>query len=180
MLLKRTVYNKIFIKFHTIQALDSSNLVRKTECNVRTKDIDDEIPNHSGYITTSDFNIFSGTILKRWKLATNIYVANVEQRALENKEKNRKLQTLGWSYFLGKNCFGDDGFQNMLVSQPTFDTLDIKQTNDEYYLSAWKSTDIFNSELKPLHNCTTLTKYFERIIQLQFNKNVFVVEQSTY
>ena len=87
MLIKTTVHNEILKKFNGILAIDSSNLVRKTKYNVKMKDIEDEIPNHSAYITANDVNILSGTILKRWKLATSIYVATVEQRAIKNKEK---------------------------------------------------------------------------------------------
>ena len=32
------------------------------------------------------------------------------------------------SYFLDKNVFDDDGFQNMFVYQPTFNMLDLKTT----------------------------------------------------
>ena len=52
--------------------------------------------------------------LKQVNLITNNDVKNVLQRPNKNREKIEKLQTFAFSYFLGKNVFGDDGFQNLL------------------------------------------------------------------
>ena len=40
----------------------------------------------------------------------------------------------------------------MLVSQPTFNTINVKQGNNECNVSAWKSKEIYNSELSQLHD----------------------------
>ena len=37
------------------------------------------------------------------------------------------MKTFDLSYFLGKNVFGDEGFQNMFVYQPVFSTLELKE-----------------------------------------------------
>ena len=44
-----------------------------------------------------------------------------------------KLQT-DLSYFVAKNFFGDDGFQNMFVYQPTLDTLKLKNDKGTDYV----------------------------------------------
>ena len=57
------------------------------------------------------------------------------------------------NFFLGRIVFtGYDGSQNMLVSQPTFNTINIKQGNNECNVSAWNSKEIYNSELSQLHD----------------------------
>ena len=52
-------------------------------------------------------------------------VAKAEQKA--EQDKIVKLQTHDSSYFLDKNFFGDDGFQNMFVYQPALNTLELKK-----------------------------------------------------
>ena len=37
-----------------------------------------------------------------------------------------KLEAFDSSYFCSKNLFGDDGFQNMFLYQPTFNMLKFK------------------------------------------------------
>ena len=50
-----------------------------------------KISNHNTYITTNDFNKFSGAVfderLKQTKLATVIDLNNVEQCAIKNEKK---------------------------------------------------------------------------------------------
>ena len=38
-------------------------------------------------------------------------------------------KVINFSYFLVKNYFSDDEFQNMFVSQPKFSTIDFKQVH---------------------------------------------------
>ena len=69
-----------------------------------------KIPDHPKYITTSEFNEFSGWIfntkLKQGNLATNSDVDAVSQRVKKSEEKTEKLQTFILSYFVGKSFFG--------------------------------------------------------------------------
>ena len=44
-----------------------------------------------------------------------------------------KLQIDDLSNFLGKSVFGDDGFGNIFVYQPTLDTLKIKKDKSTDY-----------------------------------------------
>ena len=39
-----------------------------------------------------------------------------------------KLQTHDLNFFVPKHFLGDDGFHNMLIYQPTLDTLELKNT----------------------------------------------------
>ena len=56
----------------------------------------------------------------------------------------------------------NDGFQNMFVYQPTFNTIKKNNTNTEY-VTGWKSEGVYNSQLKPL-NCNFFSniKYFNK------------------
>lgn len=64
-------------------------------------------------------NKFSSTTiserLKQAKLTKKEDLSNVEQRAIENKERIEKLQIFYLNYFLGKSNFGDDEKQHYLL-----------------------------------------------------------------
>ena len=49
-------------KVRTIDTIDPSKLIKKSDCDTKIKDIVDEIRNHDDYITNPDFNKFSGKI----------------------------------------------------------------------------------------------------------------------
>ena len=51
------------------------------------------------------------------------------------QDKIIKLQKYDLSYFLGRNSFGDDGFQNTFVYQPKFNTFELKKTRALIMLS---------------------------------------------
>ena len=114
-------------KVNAIQIINTSDSVKKADYYTKIEEIEKKIPGHEKYITTNDFNKFLGTIfderLKQAKLATGNDLNTVVQRAIKNEEKIEKLQTFHLSYFLGKNVFGDDGFQNIFAHEPTFSTL---------------------------------------------------------
>ena len=54
------------------------------------------------------------------------------------------------------NFTSDDGFQNMFVYQPTFNTLKYKNMSSEYVIS-WKSNGVYNSKLTELNSNFFLT-----------------------
>ena len=74
----------------------------------------------------------------------------------------------------------DDGFQNIFVYQPTFNTIKYKKANTEYIIS-WISKGVYNSWLDAL-NCDFLPniKYFNKKIGIQFKDIPFVIEQNNY
>ena len=57
---------------------------------------------------------------------------------LKNEKIIETLQNFGISYFLGKNVFDDNGFQNIFVYQPPFSMLKLKEHKDARYMVAWK------------------------------------------
>ena len=63
-----------------------------------------------------------------------------------------KLQAFNSSYFYGKNCFGDDDSQiMMLVYYSTLNTLELKEDKGTDYVVGWTSKGLFKSKLLPLH-----------------------------
>ena len=90
----------------------------------------------------------------------------------QKEEKIEKLQTFDLSYFLEKNFFGNDGFQNMFGYQPRFNMLDLKEDKNIRYITAWKAKGLFRSRIYPLFNFFLPNiKRFEYKIGMQFNNN---------
>ena len=50
------------------------------------------------------------------------------------QDRITKSETVSSSYFHGKILLGDDGFQNMLVYQPTFNRLELKKDKRSDYV----------------------------------------------
>ena len=50
---KKNIYDELFAK---VNAIDSSKLVKKTDYNIKIKEIEDKFPNHDKYTTTPEFN----------------------------------------------------------------------------------------------------------------------------
>ena len=50
---KKTVYDEFFKKVNAIQAINTSNLVEKSEYNTKIEEIEKKILNHDKYITTN-------------------------------------------------------------------------------------------------------------------------------
>ena len=69
-----------------------------------------------------------------------------------------KLEAFDLSYFHGKFLFGDDGFQNVLIYQPTFNTLELKKGKGTDYVIGWKSKDLFESKILPFMVLSHLTR----------------------
>ena len=59
-------------------------------------------------------------------------------------EKNRKTTNVG------KCFFGDNGFQNMFLYQPTFNMLQLKRDTGTEYVIVWKSKGVYSSKIIPL------------------------------
>ena len=66
-------------------------------------------------------------LVKNFDLRTKLATLATKAELKADQDKILKLQTHGLSYFLDKNCFGDDGFRNTFVYQPTLDTLELKK-----------------------------------------------------
>ena len=122
---KKTLYDELVKKVNAIQTIDTSDLVKKTDYDTKLEETKRKIPNHDKYITTNDFNKFSGTIFGE-RLKTELTT---------NKALNTVEQTFDLSDFLCKNFFGDDGCQNMFV-YITFSMLRLKEDKSSEYVIA--------------------------------------------
>ena len=80
--LKKTVYGEFVKKANVIETIDSSDFIKKADYVTNIDDIKKKILNHDKYITTNDFNKFSGAIfderLKQENLVTNNDLNTVE------------------------------------------------------------------------------------------------------
>ena len=88
----------------------------------------------------------------------------------------------GFSYFLGKDFFGDDGFQNMFVYQPIFNILKLKEDKDAEYVISWKSKGVYNSKIISSLYTSFLHNIKNSVYKMgmQFNNSILVVEKSNY
>ena len=92
----------------------------------------------SGFINNADLNKKVATLAAKAELNTE-------------EDKVIKLKTYDLIQFLGKIFFGDDGFQNMFVYQPTFNMLELKIDKGTDYVIGWKSKGVCNFKLVELH-----------------------------
>ena len=94
---KKTLYDELVKKVNAIQTIATSDLVKKTDYDTTLEETKRKIPNHDKYITTNDFNKFSGAIFDerlKTELTTNKALNTVEQCPIKNEKKLEKLQTL--------------------------------------------------------------------------------------
>ena len=54
--LKNTRYDELLEKVKIFDAIDTSALVKKFDCNTKSKEIEQEIPEHDKFNTTREFN----------------------------------------------------------------------------------------------------------------------------
>ena len=74
-LLKKSVYDEFVKKVNAIQAIDTSDLVKKADNNTRIEDIEKKIINHDKYITKNEFN----------KLTKKNFIERLKQANLASK-----------------------------------------------------------------------------------------------
>ena len=73
--------------------------------------------------------------------------------------------------------FDDDGFQNMFVHQPTFNTLELKERKSTEHVVGCISKGLFKSKLFPIHGAFLPNiKYFKYNIGIQFNNTLLIVQ----
>ena len=60
---KNTTYDELIKKVDAIQAINSSDLVKKTDYNKKLNEIEKKILDHGKYITTQEFNKLTSNIL---------------------------------------------------------------------------------------------------------------------
>ena len=92
------------------------------------------------------------------------------------KRKQKNYKTFDLTYLFLLKFFNDNCFQNKFLSQFTFSTIDFKQKNNEYKVSAQNSKGVYTFKLFSLHNVSPIIKYFDQKIELQFNYSTLVVK----
>ena len=114
-----------------------------TVFNTKISEVENKIPNHDKYITTSEFNKLTAenftAILKQANLVTktdfdkkrtsfNRKISSNKTKYSEVQKKLNSLITNDYDLFLGRIYFSsNDGSQNTFVYQPTLDTLELKK-----------------------------------------------------
>ena len=134
---------------------DVSDLVKKADYDTNVTEIENKLNNcnHAKYIDTQEFNKLAADVFNARLSQANLItktdfdakLLNLNKKITSNKTKQvlvknefKKLKTFDSSYFIGKNCFEEDGSQNYLVFQPIIRYLKIINTK---YISSWKSKD---------------------------------------
>ena len=146
---KKTEYKEIVKKVNNISTTDTSNLVKKTDCNTKTNEIEIKINdhNHDNYFTTQESNKLTlknfASRLAQANLASKTGIANfvkktgfddklknLNKKATSNKAKHvlienefKNIWTFDSSYFIGQSYFGNDGSQSFLILQPICKTI---------------------------------------------------------
>ena len=174
---------------NTIQINDTSNSVKfnyKADYNTKNKETEERIPNHDKYIITDDFNEFACVIfaerLKIRKLATANDLNIVEQLAIKNEEKIKKLKAFGLSYLRGESHFREDGYQNYIIFLPVY--RHFKKIGNTSDISEWiskgfsnesiKSVDASNNSLGPAIN------YLDSKIQVKLDRRCLKGDRLTF
>ena len=113
---------------------------------------------------------------------SNVLIQNIKLGTLAIKSEQDEIMRLQThNYFLGKNLFGDDSSQNILVCKPVFHMLQLKKGKDTNYVFSGKSNSVVTSNLTPLY-----TDFFHNIklsgniLEIKFDKDSFPVEQNNY
>ena len=109
-----------------------SNLVKKTDYNTETTDIENKLNNHNHdkYIDTSEFNKLAADVFNARLAQANLItktdfdakLSSRNRKIAQNKTKHllvenelKKLKTFDLRYFNGKIYFEEDGTPNYLV-----------------------------------------------------------------
>ena len=97
------------------------------------------------------------------------------------QDKIGKLGTHDSSYFLDKNDFGNDGFQNMFVYEPGLITFELKKDKSTDYVLSWKSKGVYTSKLKPLYTAFLHNINFSGYrMRIKLDKDPLTEEQNNY
>ena len=132
-------------------------MVKKTDCNTKTTEIDNQLNNHNHdkYIDTSEFNkiaadVFNARIAQGNLIAKKDFdakLSSLNKKITQNRTKHlpvenelNNLKTFDSSYFIGKSHSEEDGTQNYLVFQPMYRYFKVFSiTQYVGYVSEWKS-----------------------------------------
>ena len=161
-------------------------LKKQTNYDTKVTEIENKLNNynHDKYITTPEFNTLAADLFNaRLSLANLVTktifdntVSSLDSKIAANKTKNesienelKKLKTFDLSYFIGKNCFEDDGAQNYLVFQPI--RRYFKIIANSKYISSWISKGLSDEIITPyVTSDNSLIDYYDSKVRVEFNK----------
>ena len=164
-------------------------MVKKADYDTNVTEIENKLNNcnHDKYIDTQEFNKLAADVfnvrLSQANLITktdfDAKLLNLNKKITSNKTKQvlvknefKKLKTFDSSYFIGKNCFEEDGSQNYLVFQPIIRYLKIINTK---YISSWKSKGLSNKTIMHYatsdNSLTPVIDHYGTKVRLKFNKS---------
>ena len=110
----------------------TNSVKKKTDYNTKVTEIENKFNNHNHdkYIETQEFNKLAGDIFNARLAQANLVtktdfddkLSSLNRKNTKNKTDHllvqselKRLKTFDLSYFIGKNYFGEDGVQNILV-----------------------------------------------------------------
>ena len=106
---------------------------------------------------------------------------NTKINEVENKIPNTSILVTTTVLSIKIIELENDGFQKIIVYQPTFDTLELKKDISIDYVLSWKSKGVYSSKLKPLYiaflHSIKLSGYN---VWINFDKDPLAVEQNNY
>ena len=142
-----------------------NGLLTTTVLNTKISEVENKIPNHDKYFTTTELN----------KLTVENFTARIKQANLVTKSDfdknltsvNRKITSNNTKYlqvqkklnsiittdciFLGRMYFtSNNGSQKTYICRPKLYLLELKKDRGTDYVLSWKSNGIYNSKLKLL------------------------------
>ena len=128
-------------------------------------------------ITKTDFNAKMSSLNR--KITSN----KAKHLLVENELK--KLKTFYSSYFIGKNCFEEDGTQNYLVFQPMYRYFKrIAAVGNGNYIYYWQSNGLsdekINSITAPNHSVTPFLDYYGTKTKVELGGSYLKQDKITY
>ena len=167
-----------------------------TVLNTKIREVENEIPNHDKYVTTSKFHrLTAENFAARLEQANLVTKTDFDKRLTSfnrkftsNKKKYFEVQkklnsqiTKDYNFFLDRIYFtSNDGSQNTFFINNTC-YVRIKKRKGIYYILSWKSNGVYISNLKPLYNAFLHSiKLSGYKMGIKFDKDPLAVEESNY
>ena len=139
---------------------DFSTLVKKTNCDAKTSELEKKITNHDHdrYITTPECNILSVSVFNVRLAQANLItktdfdakLSSFHRKNISNKSKHllvenqlKKLKTFDYGYLTSKSFFDKDGSQNYLIFQPVLKCFTLNGS----LITGWKSIELSNQSI---------------------------------
>ena len=179
-----------------------SNLVKKTDKNIKISNIEKEITdhNHDKYITTPEFNnLAAGVFTARLAQADLVTktdfdtkLQTINKNITSNKTKHlfvqnelKNLKTFDSSYFRGKCHLEKHGTQNYLVFQPMYRYFErVAGVGSGNYIYFWKSKGLSDEKISSIttsnYSITPELSYYGTKVRVKFSGSCLKQDKPTY